>query len=62
MCQLAAVIVDIGVFSQYQSWIHSEYPNNLRCTGNHFAMAIVEVYPIAIHNFDFDVLVQNVRI
>jgi len=54
-----AAVVDIGIFGRFQSSIQNESPINLMCSGNQFAMAIVEVETVVIHRFNFDVLVHD---
>jgi len=56
----AAVVVDIGVFSRFQSAIqnsiHYEQPIHLRCSGNQCVVAIAEVETIVIHQLNFAIL------
>jgi hypothetical protein len=42
--------------------IQSPVPIHLRCSGNHVALAILEVETIVIYRFDFDVLVHDLRL
>jgi hypothetical protein len=54
----------MGVFGQFllENAIQNEEPIDLRCSGNHFAMATIEVKTVVIHRFDFDVLVHDLRL
>jgi hypothetical protein len=66
-CQQAAVVVvDMGVFGRFgrsiQNAIQNESRIDLRCSGNQLAMVIVKVETVLIHQFDFDVLVHDLRL
>jgi hypothetical protein len=64
-CQQAAV-VDIGIVDRFwsaiQNSIQNKEPINLRSSGHQLVMAIVEIEPVVIHRFDFDILVNDLRL
>ena len=60
-CQQAAVI-DIGGFGQLRRLIPHEYPIDLACSAKQFAIEIVAVETVVIHQFHSDVLVHDLRL
>jgi len=45
-----------------KNMIQNKEPIELRCSGNQRVMAIVGVETIVIHQFDFDILVHDLRL
>jgi len=62
--QQAAVVVNIGVFGLIPicNSIQNEEPIDLRCSGIQLAMVSEEVVTVAIHRFDLDVFVHDLRL
>jgi hypothetical protein len=52
----------MGVSGRFLRSIQAQQPVNLKCSGNQLAMVILEGETVVIHQFDFDVLVHDLRL